>query len=88
MLEEKAEAEAQLAEAEEKLRSASEHEHMLAQVQEALRDLPDVWEQLDPEERKEVLRLLVEELTLQSAGVGKVTVRMRLTYGPTTEGAL
>ncbi len=88
MLEERAGIEAQLAEAESKLRSASEHEQVLAQVQEALRNLPEVWGQLDPEERKEVLRLLVRQLTIQSAGVGKVAVWMRLTYGPVIEGSL
>ncbi len=88
MLSEKKEAEAALAEAEEKLRAQSEHQQMLAEVQKALKDLPGVWEHLEPEERKEVLGLLIEDMQVSGRpGEGK-TARIRLRYGPTYEAVL
>jgi hypothetical protein len=88
MLGEKEEAEAALAQTEEKLRAQSEHEQMLGEVQKALRDLPGIWEQLEPEEKKEVLGLLIEEMQVTGRpGEGRVA-GMRLRYGPTYEAVL
>ncbi len=71
--------------AKEKLRTQSEHEAALAGVQKALRDLPGVWEQLEPEERKEVLGQLVEGMQVTGRpGEGR-TALMRVRYGPTYE---
>jgi hypothetical protein len=77
-----------LAEAEKKLRAQSEHEQALAGVQKALRDLPGIWEHLNPEERKEVLGLLIEEMQVTvRPGEGR-TALMRVHYGPTYEATV
>ncbi|MCX7806877.1 MAG: hypothetical protein N3A38_17070, partial [Planctomycetota bacterium] len=87
LLREKEELGAALAEAEERLKAQSEHERVLREVQEALKDLPRVWAHLEPDERKEVLRLVVEELALCKSN-GAVVARLRLRYGPEYEEVL
>lgn len=84
MLGEKEELEAALAEAEENVRAQSAHEQLLREVQEALKDLPRAWAHLEPEERKEVLRLVIEELALSRSDSGVVGC-LRLRYGPRYE---
>jgi hypothetical protein len=71
-----------------KLRAHSEHEQMLGEVRKTLRDMPGVWEQLAPEEKKEVLGLLIEDMQVSGRpGEGR-TARIRLRYGPTYEAVL
>jgi site-specific DNA recombinase len=85
MLASKAERERALEEAGSKLTAQGEQDRLLVEVQSALRDLPGVWEKLEPEERKEVLRLVVEELTVARSEDGSRAARIRLRYGPVRE---
>jgi hypothetical protein len=87
MLVEKEQLAAALVEAEAKLRAQSEHERLLGEVQKALQDLPRTWAHLEPEERKEVLRLVINGLTLGRTGEG-IGLRMDLRYGPRYEALL
>jgi plasmid stabilization system protein ParE len=85
MLAEREALEEALAEAEGKLRAQSEHERMLGEVQKALEDLPRIWEHLEPEERKEVLRLVVDQLTVARRDSGSKVAVLGLRYGPAHE---
>ncbi len=62
LLEERQKLKARLAEVNLKLSEGERLEVSLAQVQEALRDVPAVWDSLEFEEKREIVKLLVERV--------------------------
>jgi site-specific DNA recombinase len=68
-----------LEEIEQTLAGQSSVEDELARVKDALRDFPRVWENLEDEEKRELLRLLVERVTVRGKG-RKKQVELRLYF--------
>jgi len=56
-------------------------------VKEALRDFPRVWENLEDEEKRELLRLLVERVTVKGKG-RKKQVELKLHFMDTMRTAI
>lgn len=64
------------------LDSRGERLRLLAQVQHAVNDLPVLWEQMNPEERRHLLREIIEYCIVTPMGRGRHQVRVKFLFLP------
>ena len=78
----KAELNAQLDNTKLQLGNESERLNLLAEVEKAVTQLPKLWEELNPEERRHLLREVIEYCYIQPIGDRKHRMRVKFHYLP------